>query len=275
MYHTEKINQAPNQINLNFTRFSSKDLHTDHYISQLTRYERFLYHELLLFSDCNVIRPSNEYLASKAGCSIRTVIRATNKFHQDGFIIKQQISLYSTNHYTFTDKAQRGMIDNKNKSIISQRNVTPTLRSSLNINLFINLSPSSRRRERTRTVFKKTYPEKGEIVNNFKRQSLRLAKPQEKLRNRNGHSPQVLKPILPLKDQIHAKKVDIAFFEKQLEKPEAFWDHRSILFEAQITMAKSLLARAKFELNELEGNSDEKQSILRQSDPYSMATCSA
>ena len=266
MYNIQKINQAPIQESLKITRFSHKNLHTDNYINSLTSTERKIYQFIDGFRNQQWIKFRNEYIANKVGCSIRTVIRTTNKFNHDGFITKYQEHKYTSNNYI----------------IVQSEYVTPNLRSSLNINLFIN--PSLTRVHArpnivgatSRTTFKKTkYPEKGEIVNNFKRQSLRLAKSQVKLINRGGHSPAIVKPMLPLEDQIHTKKVDIAFFEKQLEKPEDFWDPRGILFSANITMTKSLLARARLELIELEGSSNEKQRVLYQNNTNSMATCSA
>lgn len=291
MYHTQKINQAPVQKNLHLTRFYSKNLHTDNYIATLTPLEQDIFLVYLEFRNKQWINLTNKYIASRIGCSIKTVTRATNKFHRDGFITKHQENKYAPNNYTFNEKVKQGnfsqwinslslnnqslyishgiIIDHKNKIIFSYKNVPQNKSLILEEDLFINPSLTRMRRGR---VFKKTYdPKKGNQVSIYQKRGPMTTKP----RNKDGHSPVVLKPVLPLKDQIHAKKVDIAFFEKQLEKPEAFWDHRSILFEAQITMAQSLLARARFELNELEGNSNEKQRLLHQNSTNSMATCSA
>ncbi len=276
MYHTDKINQAPQIKKSLLSSFSPKHSQLDHYTST----DQKLFKILLRFKNAPFKTPSNAYLADQAGCSISTVIRATNKFHRDGSITKSQKNRYSFNDYSF-----RMQIDHENKRIFQSEYDTLNLSSSLIIDLFINLSPTAYAGGRKEGVFKKTYqkerwkdPKKGETMHFSQKPPSVIAKLKQKKRNDGGHSPAVLKPVLPLADQIHSKKVDVAFFEKQLENPEAFWDPRGILFSVNIAMVKSLLATARFELNELEvksRNSNEKQSVLREYNSDTMETCSA
>jgi hypothetical protein len=109
MYHTNKINQAQIQKNLNIPRFSPKDSQSDHY----TPTEQKIYKQLLKHPN----NTSNAYIAKIVGCSIITVIRATNKFHRDGRITKYQENRYSFNNYSFGMK-----IDHKNKKVIPYGN---------------------------------------------------------------------------------------------------------------------------------------------------------
>jgi hypothetical protein len=260
MYHNNKLNQVSRiEKSLLTTSFSRKDSQTDHYLSSYTPTQQAITRYINRYQCYPWIKLSNEHIANAIGCTVRTVIRATNKLHKDGFITKHQENKYSSNSY----------------NIILSEYVTPNLRSSLNINLFINLSPSSRRCEASVRVFKKTYPEKGNKMSSFQNRLASVIKSKPK-RNSGGHSPAVLKPILPLEERIHSKTVDIAFFEKQLENPESFWDPHGMLFSVNITMAKSLLARAQFELSELKmESSNEKQIVSYQNSPYSMAPSSA
>jgi predicted transcriptional regulator len=306
MYHTERISQAP-QIKKSFnqTSFSEKDSQTDHY----TNADKQITSIILNSTDHRVTVLTNEYLSSVAGCSTKTVTRATNKLHKNGLITKHQPNDYGPNYYTLNDELYRSKkkfphwinslsdhnqylyvthgirIDHDNKTISQFEYVQPKNSLLLDNNLFINLSPNAHVRVRDLRVFKKTKePErqrwnqkKGNIMDNFQNQPPDNQKLIKKRRNDGGHSPMVVKPVLPLADQIHSKKVDIAFFTKQLQEPETFWDPHGILFSAQLSMVKSLLARAHFELIELENQrkSNEKQSVLREYSPNSMETCSA
>lgn len=109
MYHIETKNQATNQKNLHFTRFSSKDLLTDHY----TPTEQQIYKYILRYQNHPWIKLSNATIADAVGCSIITVIRATNKFNSSGLVTKQQENRYSSNSYTL-----RTIVDHDNKRII-------------------------------------------------------------------------------------------------------------------------------------------------------------
>ena len=72
----------------------------------------------------------------------------------------------------------------------------------------------------------------------------------------------------PIDYQIAAKKLSILGYERQIEKPEEFWDPSSILFSAMVSVARSFLLREQRELKQLEEKkqknkegSNEKQSI--------------
>lgn len=304
MYHTSHISQQKQKEKSLLTKsFSYENLQT----AYTSSYQRVL-KVLLKFAHSPYIYLTNSYIACEAGCSNNTVTRATNQFLKDGLITKHQKNRYAPNHYALTDKVKKvsfshwinslsahnqylynthGIrIDHKNKIICSFEYGEQNKSNLILDNLFINLSPSSR--TGVRGFLKKIKdtrrwsPQKGVAMNNFKTKPFVVAKPQEKTvpkRNPGGHSPAVIKPKPPLDDQIHAKKVDIAFFKKQLEDPTSFWDPCSILFSVNVKMAESLLSKAHEELVALIGqkerNSNEKQVLLREYTAYSMATCSA
>lgn len=92
MYHTQKINQARNQKNLNITRFSQKDSQSDHFTPTEYRITRLINH----YKDTPL---SNAYIASLVGCTQRTVRRITSKFNKHGLITKRQDNPYSLNVY--------------------------------------------------------------------------------------------------------------------------------------------------------------------------------
>lgn len=192
MYHTSTENQIFN-INKSFLTkgFPSKDLQT--YIASFTRHERDVAHYILEFRQQDSQRISNSTIARHVKCSVKTVTRATNKFHRDGFITKKQIHPYDINSFSFHEKTKKGpdafmywlsdlpprsqdlyishgiIIDHKNKKISTGRNVPPYLSSSLLDNLFINSSPScARTRERRQDFFKKI---KGKTVEHLKKSS--------------------------------------------------------------------------------------------------------
>ena len=54
------------------------------------------------------IQISNDYVAATIHCSIKTVTRATNKFHLDGFLLKQQPNQYAFNNYQFHPLTRKG-----------------------------------------------------------------------------------------------------------------------------------------------------------------------
>ena len=275
MYHIQDKNQAKLEKNLNKTRFSYKHLHIDYYPASCTPTQQKIFNYIRQYQYRPWIKLSNEHVANAVGCSVITVIRATNKFHKDGFILKHQENRYTSNNYTL-----RIIVEHKNKRIFHVENDRPIKKSSLLNNLFINLTPSSRER---RFFIKINEEKKGMRMDNYSYKQVVITKPKEKTpqkRNTGGHSPAVVKPTQSLEAQIHNKKVDIAFFRVQIEKPETFWDPRSFLFSVQVKMTESLLLKAIEELKDLEEkqklrSSDEKQSILHQNSSNSMATCSA
>ena len=315
MYHTSENNQVfKTKKSLLTKSFVREDLQTayytkEQYLATCTPFQKEVFELLLEYCHFPNVKIKNETIALRLGCSNKTVTRATNKFLQDGLITKHQQNKYTPNYYTFNEEFKKisfshwinslsshnqylyithGIrIDHKNKIIYSLRNVPQYKNNLILDSLFINLSPSSRRREGRIFNKIKDIPrvrprgdsQKRMNMYNFQDKPVTNANIYKKKRNPGGHSPAVLKPVLPLEDQIHAKKVDIAFYTKQLERPEDFWEERSILFSINISMTKSLLARAYCELEELESQTkrkiNEKQILLHQYPSDSMAACSA
>lgn len=163
MYHTSIINQVfSTKKSFSSKGFSQKDLQT--YIAALTRRERDVIYYLLDFRQQDSQRLTNSTIATHVKCSVKTVTRATNKFHNDGVITKHQSHRYDINAFSFHEKTKKGpaafsywfnalppasqdsyishgvVIDHKNKKIVTHRNVPPYLSSSLSNSLFINSS---------------------------------------------------------------------------------------------------------------------------------------
>jgi DNA-binding MarR family transcriptional regulator len=292
MYHSNIKNQDFSIKKSSFPKdFSSKDLQT--YMSLLTPKTKRVAEYILKFRNLQQVKLINSTIAREVGCTIRTVIRATNKFNEDGFITKQQPHPYDANNFSFHEKTKKGsgafsywfnglppatqdtyishgvIIDHKNKKIVSQRNVTPYLSSSLRDSLFKNSSLLLVRAREKRQDFSKKI--KGKMVKEENKMASRMypvwQPPKEE----------------PLDYQIAAKELSILGFRRQVEKPEEFWDPRSILFEVNVNVARSFLLRDEKELEELkkkraeietEGSIDEKQIILHQyyadsMEPYS------
>lgn len=99
MYHTQEINQAPNQKNLHHTRFSYKHSRSDNNISHYTPVERQIHQLISSFGTHTSKKLSNAYIAEIVGCTTRTVTKATTKFHTNGLITKQQEHQYDLNTY--------------------------------------------------------------------------------------------------------------------------------------------------------------------------------
>jgi len=194
MYHTEKINQASIEKNLKQTRFSSKDLQFAHYVESLSPKFRKIAQVYISHLDLPWVKLKNERVALLAGCSLKTVTRATNKFHEDGFITKHQDNKYAPNNYTFNDKIKRNTfshwfnslsaqnqnlyishgirIDHKNKIIYSLGNVPQIKNLLLDLSLSRNPNPFfAHRRVREGCVFNKTTDyKKGELMQSIQKQ---------------------------------------------------------------------------------------------------------
>jgi hypothetical protein len=277
MYHSSTENQVFN-INKSFLTkgFSSKDLQT--YIAELTPSQREIAHYFLKFRNACETKFINSTIAKKIGCNVRTVIRATNKFNEDGFIIKHQPEPYDINRYTFNEKLRRGsdafmywlndlptksqdtyishgiFIDHKNKRVVTQRNVTPYLSSSILDNLF---KKSSLRltcaRERGQGFSKKI---KGKMMKPY------------------GNPKKILKspePLLTYEQQREEliKKIDAC--RRKLADP-----HKYVSFsvEASIVYFEKELQQHLKDLEQI-GSSNEKQSISYQYQSDTMATYSS
>jgi hypothetical protein len=273
MYHTSIKNQVFN-IKKSFlnTGFSPKDLQT--YIATLTPSQQKIAHYLLQFRNRPSQKLINSTIAKKVGCSRITVIRTTNKLHKDGLITKHQPQPYDANIYTFDEKLKRGpdaftywlndlptksqdiyishgiIIDHKNKKISYGRNDTPYLSSLVLDNLFINSSlPLTHAREKDQSFSKKI---KGKMMNQFEENK----QPRMYPIWRAPEAP-------PIDEEIARLKNDIRVLSQQIESSGA----KSYM----IQFAMSLIERKKSELQSLERNSNEKQSISYQYTADSMA----
>ena len=216
MYHTNKRNQALIKENLSTPRFSYKHLHIDHYLSSCTPSQQKILNYIRQYQYCPWIKLSNERIADYVGCSVITVIRATNKFHKDGFITKHQEHRYTSNTYSLSI-----IVEQKHKRIFQSEYDRPNKNSLILNNLFINLNPSSRRREGDLRIFKKIIDhKKGKIMNDYRDPSFYIAKPKEKTpqkRNTGGHSPAIVKPTLSLDEQVMQLDSDIQVLSKKIE----------------------------------------------------------
>jgi CRP-like cAMP-binding protein len=72
-----------------------RDKHIYEYLIKCTHTEKRIAEFILQ----TLIRFSNKEIATSIGCSIKTVTRATTKFHKDGFIIKTYNNRYTPNYY--------------------------------------------------------------------------------------------------------------------------------------------------------------------------------
>ena len=80
----------------------------DAYLETCTKTQRSIAHMFLSFRYAPHIQISNDYVAATIHCSIKTVTRATNKFHLDGFLLKQQPNQYAFNNYQFHPLTRKG-----------------------------------------------------------------------------------------------------------------------------------------------------------------------
>lgn len=283
MYHTSIENQVFSiKKSQSLKGFSHKDLQT--YIATLTPFEQDIANFILQFRFAPWTIILNETIANKVGCSVRTVIRATNKFHEDGFITKQKPKPYDMNCYAFDEKVKKGIeafsywfntlpsdtqdtyishgiiIDHKNKKICSD--VTPNLSTLLLDNLFINSSPScARTRERRQDFSKKI---KGKKMDSEKKVSSRSTErifkelPQKKAVS-----------LLALREQREQLLQKIDNCTLKIVDP-----HKYIKFgviEASVKYFHKELQEYLKELDELEGRIDEKQNVSYEDKSYTMA----
>lgn len=80
----------------------------DSYLSACTPTEQKIAKIILEFRYAQDTILTRDYIASRAGCTIRTVTRATTKFHNDNFITKSQENVYAPNHFFFNEKTVKG-----------------------------------------------------------------------------------------------------------------------------------------------------------------------
>jgi hypothetical protein len=183
MYHTQKINQALN------TNFSHKNFPSGHYTSTQQRIA-----DIIKSSPNRTL--SNAYIASLAGCSVITVIRATNKLHQYGLITKQQEHQYSTNRFS-----HRMKIDHINKKVVPYGNDIPKNKNKSLIlvdSLFRKLCVVSyeRAREDTHTQKQKTHVlKKGNRVNAVQKKMILSNRNHPKIKEMLN-SPQIKEKII-------------------------------------------------------------------------------
>jgi DNA-binding MarR family transcriptional regulator len=135
MYHTPALNQAKKRSLLQ--GFSLKDFHTANFTPYEISISRLLLRYRIHYPH---IKLTNKYIAHQVGCSIKTVTRATTKFHESGFITKHQDNRYSPNSFLFY--SDRIKVDHKKRIIPVVENV-PHNRSSLILNNIFKKSYSS------------------------------------------------------------------------------------------------------------------------------------
>jgi len=187
MYHNNRINQVSKTNKSLLTKsFSQKDSQIDHYtatqlkISQYIRnYQRYPW-----------IKLSNKRIANAVGCSVITVIRATNKFQKDGFITKYQENQYTSNNYTF------GMIvDHKNKRIFQSEYDTPNKSNLILDSLFRRVYVSyTHTRDNIQKKIKRIL-KKGEKMNAVQKQMILNQRNNPKLKE-IINSPKIMERII-------------------------------------------------------------------------------
>lgn len=204
MYHKIEINQTL------FSKKSPINIYSGNltsYLDGCTTLQQKIAKVFLEFKYKENIHITNQYISIRVGCSVKTVIRCTNKFHADGFLIKKQKNQYSPNDYLFNAKVKWGkdafdywlnsqtpekqelytkhgiIIDHKNKTIFSPRNVPQ--RNTRYLSSILTLKePLTKMRARTREAFrfcdkdgKKETANKGDAMKNENF----ITKPIEKL----------------------------------------------------------------------------------------------
>ena len=170
MYHTQKINQAQIDKNLKTTGLLSKNLQTSHYTNDIDAYlrgltpkKRMVLKVYLRYDRYSSIKLTNERVAKEANCSIVTVIRSTNQFHKDGFLIKHQENRYAPNNFSFSHRYRNACVSNK-AGIGNKKEVIFSLRNDRqNKSLILDIYLSRKRypflvraRAREGLVFEKT-----------------------------------------------------------------------------------------------------------------------
>lgn len=78
------------------------------YRFKCTKLQRSILQIFLDFRFASHIKITNKFIAEKVSCSLKTVTRATNKFQQDGVILKNQRNRYAPNQYTLHNKLIKG-----------------------------------------------------------------------------------------------------------------------------------------------------------------------
>ena len=154
MYHTQIKNQALN------TSFSQKDFHTAMQdVNNLTLTEQRIYQHLWRYRHYPSVKFKNETIAKRIGCTVRTVQKATAKFHKAGLITKKQQDIYSPNQYTFQCE-----LFIPYKSLILEDslfiNSYPILESSYSSKLQTHAREAS-----VKDRFRKNISKKGNVVN--------------------------------------------------------------------------------------------------------------
>jgi hypothetical protein len=237
MYYINKKNQA---LSSSFSQKHSQSVH-------FTPSEEQLFQIICKYINAPYIYLRNETLASLSGRSIKTVTRATNKFHKNGLITKQQKNRYAPNHFTLSKEIKKHSfthwinslspsnqhlyithgirIDHNDKVIFSLRNVPQSNSSSLILNLFINSSPSLHAGVKGKRVFqtnqdpgRKRFLKKGNIMDNFQRKPPQMTKPTKPRQGiyslwRAPKDPPPTEQMIKLKKDIQALSSKIKLME--------------------------------------------------------------
>ena len=94
----------PSEVEMHVWKSRSSEDNILSYIETLTPTEQQIIYVFLQYIHEPWVKLTNAYIAREVGCERTTVIRATNKFHRDGFINKHQKEKFSPNYFTFSDK---------------------------------------------------------------------------------------------------------------------------------------------------------------------------
>jgi hypothetical protein len=114
MYHTNLNNQVFSKekslLLSDFVLDYSQTVNYN-YLNSCTTLQRHVFNLINQFKHHPYIKLTNEFIALRVGCSVKTVTRATNKFHTDGFINKHQKNPYAPNSfYLNVPQSKRSLI---------------------------------------------------------------------------------------------------------------------------------------------------------------------
>lgn len=104
----KKLSSVASPSQNNFSLNPQFDGNSVLYRFKCTKLQRNILQVFLDFRYAPHIILTNKFVADKVNCSLRTVIRATNKFQQDGIILKSQRNPYAPNNYRLHTKFIKG-----------------------------------------------------------------------------------------------------------------------------------------------------------------------
>jgi len=84
------------------------DQNIENFLSGLSRTECRIAEVILSFRTADHICMTNKYIAERANCSVRSVVRTTNKLRDNGFLIKYQENKYAPNEFKLSHSLKKG-----------------------------------------------------------------------------------------------------------------------------------------------------------------------